>query len=102
MHRLLSRVDEDMLIALTSPYSGETRKKCNFEKHSLILDCWTDVHEWMAVLARGPSKVVVFWDLVYLPGGTAQDICEAVFALYERDCVDAQRLCSWTSDGRRS
>ena len=53
----------------------------------------------MAVLARGLSKDVVFWDLVYFPGGTAQDICETVLALYERDSVDARRLCSWTSDG---
>ena len=53
----------------------------------------------MAVLTRGASKDVVFWDLVHLPGGTSQDICEVVFAFYERDGVDARRLCSSTSDG---
>ena len=38
----------------------DSKKIRNFEEHALTLDCWTDVHEWMAVLARGPSKDVVF------------------------------------------
>ena len=75
----------------------DSKRICDFELHGLILDCWTDIHEWMAVLVRGLSKDVVFWDLVHLSSSTASDISEAACALYERDGVDSRCLCSWTS-----
>ena len=47
---LLSRVDGNMLIASTSPYSGETRKKYAILS-GLILDCWTEVQEFKEIWA---------------------------------------------------